>query len=684
MLTEISFLTNFHLGFNNTKSDILIHLTQWQYWWWFWFSYLWALYFLLLVRVFRFRVLKFKPRIVTSYRPHGKWGDLIVCLIPVSWCINIITNSNFILRMIEWQAESSLFTIRIRGKQWYWVYKFELKVLTDIISAPKNIGNNKWVINTPGELQFADDYLHIVQLRSQNKWVKSYWSNFFERESRSDATKVSTPQQKLRFDFLNKKLEHDVMVKFNENDNVINENFDILHNEIEPQYFPKDLYLGRLIEDVGINFLSYDMYYPHLGDVDEIDTGKILIDTYDADPEVYQYNLLILDALNSSVNAWSKYVILPRPKLKMLEPIFFEENDLINHIEMSDMDITYGVDYDVDSLDYFLDIFDIDFIPDFNNDYDSLNDSFSIGNVNLSTKFLDEDDYDYFEEDDSYGDHLMFQQFISNIENQEELEDLNFNHSDHPETSRWVKRGLGTKLPVRIIKLPLKYVTLDEEDSNDLFRVRFNDEETAIEHKTIPHSTYWAFKQKRYKRKKLVLPRNKYFRKPDGSLSKNVKNTTKPLLKDNKIILDSDENLSVQYKTYKKNKIKSENVALPLSKRMLRTKRILVLPAHVNLTAITNSYDVVHSWFIPGLGLKMDCVPGRATHHVLHIDNVGFYYGQCAEICGRYHHHMPIRLCALPFEHFLLWWHTFGLPKLLFTNDQKRYSVTYGLRKYTW
>jgi hypothetical protein len=45
---------------------------------------------------------------------------------------------------------------------------------------------------------------------------------------------------------------------------------------------------------------------------------------------------------------------------------------------------------------------------------------------------------------------------------------------------------------------------------------------------------------------------------------------------------------------------------------------------------------------------------------------------------------MPIRLCALPFEHFLLWWHTFGLPKLLFTNDQKKYSVTYGLRKYTW
>ncbi|MBL7934610.1 MAG: hypothetical protein JNM51_02230 [Bacteroidia bacterium] len=50
----------------------------------------------------------------------------------------------------------------------------------------------------------------------------------------------------------------------------------------------------------------------------------------------------------------------------------------------------------------------------------------------------------------------------------------------------------------------------------------------------------------------------------------------------------------------------------------------------------------------------MDCVPGRSTHHTFYIDNIGFYYGQCAEICGRYHHHMPIRLCALPFEHFVV------------------------------
>ena len=123
----------------------------------------------------------------------------------------------------------------------------------------------------------------------------------------------------------------------------------------------------------------------------------------------------------------------------------------------------------------------------------------------------------------------------------------------------------------------------------------------------------------------------------------------------NESIINNFGNPSKQYNFFKKNKVRYENTSVVLSKRMLRTRRTLVLPAHVNITAITNSYDVVHSWFIPGLGLKMDCIPGRSTHHNFYIDNVGFYYGQCAEICGRYHHHMPIRICALPFEHFLLW-----------------------------
>lgn len=104
----------------------------------------------------------------------------------------------------------------------------------------------------------------------------------------------------------------------------------------------------------------------------------------------------------------------------------------------------------------------------------------------------------------------------------------------------------------------------------------------------------------------------------------------------------------------KRLKYKAADLANVYNRRMLRTKRVLVLPTSVNITVITNSFDVVHSWYIPGLGLKLDCIPGRSTHHTLFIDHAGFYYGQCAEICGRYHHHMPIRICALPFEHFMI------------------------------
>jgi hypothetical protein len=45
--------------------------------------------------------------------------------------------------MIEWQSESGFISVRIRGKQWYWVYKFELKTFTDLFTIPKNVGHNK-------------------------------------------------------------------------------------------------------------------------------------------------------------------------------------------------------------------------------------------------------------------------------------------------------------------------------------------------------------------------------------------------------------------------------------------------------------------------------------------------------------------------------------------------------------
>ena len=89
----------------------------------------------------------------------------------------------------------------------------------------------------------------------------------------------------------------------------------------------------------------------------------------------------------------------------------------------------------------------------------------------------------------------------------------------------------------------------------------------------------------------------------------------------------------------------------------------MVFPLQVNIGVITNSFDIIHSWFLPGLNIKFDCIPGRATHHSIFFTSSGFFYGQCAEICGRYHHHMPIKIVVMSLENFIVWLHHFYLNK---------------------
>lgn len=259
------------------------------------------------------------------------------------------------------------------------------------------------------------------------------------------------------------------------------------------------------------------------------------------------------------------------------------------------------------------------------------------------------------------------------------------------ENSRFFKRKEGTFNPITIRPIYLSDSSVIEVKDNNvnLLTTRYETGLNEVAPKPKPHNNFMVMKQKRYKRRKNIKATEytlgtKALEYYNTQLDKNVKakNKGQILLNRDNSLAYSQENLSRKYKFFMKNKVRGDDTNIAVSRRMIRTKRTLVLPAHVNLTAITNSYDVIHSWFIPGLGLKMDCIPGRSTHHTFYIDNVGFYYGQCAEVCGRYHHHMPIRICALPFDHFLLWWHHFGVPKLLPNNTSKKVDVTAGLRKY--
>lgn len=261
------------------------------------------------------------------------------------------------------------------------------------------------------------------------------------------------------------------------------------------------------------------------------------------------------------------------------------------------------------------------------------------------------------------------------------------------DNSRFFKRkeGLSNPVIIRPIYLSDDSVMEVKKGNLDLLTTRYETGVNEIVPKPKPHNNFMVMKQKRYKRRKNIKPTEytlgekalEYYKTRSGQVVK-AKNKGQILLSRDNSLSYSQDNLSRKYKFFMKNKVRGDDTNIAVSRRMIRTKRTLVLPAHVNLTAITNSYDVIHSWFIPGLGLKMDCIPGRSTHHTFYIDNVGFYYGQCAEVCGRYHHHMPIRICALPFDHFLLWWHHFGVPKLLPNNTSKRVDITSGLRKYVW
>jgi cytochrome c oxidase subunit 2 len=76
--------------------------------------------------------------------------------------------------------------------------------------------------------------------------------------------------------------------------------------------------------------------------------------------------------------------------------------------------------------------------------------------------------------------------------------------------------------------------------------------------------------------------------------------------------------------------------------RLLEVDNRLVLPWNEHIRILVTSTDVLHSWAIPSLGVKMDACPGRLNQLSLFINRPGLFYGQCSEICGINHAFMPI------------------------------------------
>ena len=86
--------------------------------------------------------------------------------------------------------------------------------------------------------------------------------------------------------------------------------------------------------------------------------------------------------------------------------------------------------------------------------------------------------------------------------------------------------------------------------------------------------------------------------------------------------------------------------------RLLEVDNPLFLPINVPVRVIVTADDVIHSWAIPSLGVKIDCIPGRLNVVEFVIARGGIFYGQCSEICGTQHGFMPICIVAIPLDVF--------------------------------
>nr|ALO64809.1 cytochrome c oxidase subunit II [Nomada fabriciana] len=89
--------------------------------------------------------------------------------------------------------------------------------------------------------------------------------------------------------------------------------------------------------------------------------------------------------------------------------------------------------------------------------------------------------------------------------------------------------------------------------------------------------------------------------------------------------------------------------------RLLDVDNRLIIPMNMIIRLIVTSFDVIHSWTVPSLGIKMDATPGRINQMNLFCYRPGIYYGQCSEICGMNHSFMPIVIESTSLNNFNYW-----------------------------
>nr|YP_010329917.1 cytochrome c oxidase subunit II [Neocerura liturata]UNP54678.1 cytochrome c oxidase subunit 2 [Neocerura liturata] len=89
--------------------------------------------------------------------------------------------------------------------------------------------------------------------------------------------------------------------------------------------------------------------------------------------------------------------------------------------------------------------------------------------------------------------------------------------------------------------------------------------------------------------------------------------------------------------------------------RLLDVDNRIILPMNNQIRIMVTATDVIHSWTIPSLGVKIDANPGRLNQSNFYMNRPGIFFGQCSEICGANHSFMPIVIESISTKNFINW-----------------------------
>nr|QFZ89404.1 cytochrome oxidase subunit II [Megascolecidae sp. SC201726-07] len=97
--------------------------------------------------------------------------------------------------------------------------------------------------------------------------------------------------------------------------------------------------------------------------------------------------------------------------------------------------------------------------------------------------------------------------------------------------------------------------------------------------------------------------------------------------------------------------------------RLLEVDNRTIVPMQLETRLMITAADVIHSWTVPSLGVKIDAVPGRLNQISFTPFGAGVFYGQCSEICGANHSFMPISIESVNVKSFSNWILSFNSKK---------------------